>query len=77
MKVIITNEGMKISGEYDSNELVAYLTEALVVTWAKEIGQLNPALAGRKVIDALHDAEMEWKVNELYQGMTEDEEDDE
>lgn len=76
MKVIITNEGMKISGEYDSNELVAYLTEALVVTWAKEIGMLDPTLAGRKVIDALHDAEMEWKVNEVYK-ILEDEDDDE
>ena len=76
MKIVITNEGMKISGEYDSNELVAYLTEALVVTWAKEIGMLDPTLAGRKVIDALHDAEMELKVNKVYK-MLEDAEDDE
>ena len=74
-EIIITEEGMKVNGFEDGSEIVAYLIEAACYAWRKEIGMIDVAYAGKKVIDALGDAERDYKIQEIYDILMEDEDD--
>ena len=63
-EIIINEEGMRVHG-YTGSEIVATIVEALCHAWRKEVGKIDLLNAGKKVIDALGEAEKDYKINEL------------
>lgn len=75
-EILITEEGIRVHGfEEGSPEIIAVLVEALCYSWRKEIGEIDIEYAGKKVIDALGDAERDYRINVIYELLMEDEED--
>ena len=74
-EIIINDEGMRVHG-YTGSEIVATIVEALCHAWRKEVGDIDLLNAGKKVIDALGEAEKDYKIDKLFEKMTEDNEDD-
>ena len=74
-EIIINEVGMQVHG-YTGSEIVATIVEALCYAWRNEIGDINLLNAGKKVIDALGEAEKDYKIDILFEKLTEDREDD-
>lgn len=73
-EILITEEGMKVHG-IEGTEIVATLVEALCHSWRKEVGEIDLLYAGKKVVDALGEAERDYKIELIYKILMEDEED--
>ena len=73
-EILITEEGVKVHG-FKGTEIVAVLVEALVHSWKKEVGTIDLEYAGKTVIDALADAERDYKIKFIYDVLTGDNED--
>lgn len=78
-EIIVDEKGVRVQG-FDSDEVLPYLIEAICNVWDRDVGPLDIRNAGTKVIDALHAAEMENKLETLWDVLIDNdeaEEDDE
>ena len=83
-KIIITDKGMRVRGDIDPHEIIAYLIEGLCEVWNSEAGAINPTRAGKKIIDLLVEEENNYKLEMIWDFFAkmmseenEDEDDDE
>lgn len=64
-KIVITDEGIHVMG-YGDTELLAVLVQAVVSAYHRNMGPLNEAIAGKRIIDMLDDCSVKEKVNILF-----------
>lgn len=75
-EIIVDEKGVRVQG-FDSEDVLPYLIEAICHVWDRDVGPLDIRKAGMKVIDALHAAEMENKLEAIWDVLMDDDDDEE
>ena len=81
-KIVITESGMRMRGNWDSKEIIAYLIEGLCNVWNDAAGNIDVTRAGKAIIDTLIEQEDKYKLDTLWgilcdcESEDEDDEDD-